>query len=130
MKQKNVSADNQIKQLQQDIQRLSDELIASERLTDYYANSYESAEKQRIAGRRLLKYHSMVMILLNLVSRYTACNDLGTAIQTNINKYYKGLTESIMSIPGDDSIDNFEDNEFEDKYNEKEEEESVGEDEL
>ena len=123
MKQKNVSADNQIKQLQQDIQRLSDELIASERLTDYYANSYESAEKQRIACRRLLKYHTMVMILLNLVSRYTSDNDMGIAFQTNINKYYKGLTESIMSIPGDDSIDNFEDNEFGDEEDEDGEEE-------
>ena len=87
MKQNNISADNQIKQLQQDIQRLSDELVASERLTDYYADSYESAEKQRIACRRLLKYHTMVIILLNLVSRYTSCNDMGMAIQTNINKY-------------------------------------------
>ena len=121
MKQKNISADNQIKQLQQDIQRLTDELAASERLTDYYANCYESAEKQRIACRRLLKYHTMVMILLNLVSRYTSCNDMGMAIQTNINKYYKGLTESIMSIPGDDSIDNeFEDDDEEDKDGEDE----------
>ena len=125
MKQKNISADNQIKQLQQDIQRLTDELAASERLNDYYADSYESAEKQRIACRRLLKYHTMVMILLNLVSRYTSCNDMGMAIQTNINKYYKGLTESIMSIPGDDSIDNeFEDDEYD------EEEDKAGEDEL
>lgn len=122
---KNISADNQIKQLQQDIQRLTDELVASEKLTDYYANSYESAEKQRIATRRILKYHTMVMILLNLVSRYTSCNDMGMAIQTNINKYYKGLTESIMSIPGDDSIDNeFEDDEYD------EEKDKDGEDEL
>lgn len=121
MKQKNISAGNKIKQLQQDIQRLTDELVASEKLTDYYANSYESAEKQRIACRRLLKYHTMVMILLNLVSRYTSCNDMGMAIQTNINKYYKGLTESIMSIPGDDSIDNeFEDDDEEDKDGEDE----------
>ena len=121
MKQKNISAGNKIKQLQQDIQRLTDELAASERLTDYYADSYESAEKQRIACRRLLKYHTMVMILLNLVSRYTSCNDMGMAIQTNINKYYKGLTESIMSIPGDDSIDNeFEDDDEEDKDGEDE----------
>lgn len=123
---KNISADNQIKQLQQDIQRLTDELVASEKLTDYYANSYESAEKQRIATRRILKYHTMVMILLNLVSRYTSCNDMGMAIQTNINKYYKGLTESIMSIPGDDSIDNeFEDDEYDDGEKDKD-----GEDEL
>ena len=126
MKQKNISADNQIKQLQQDIQRLSDELVASERLTDYYADSYESAEKQRIATRRILKYHTMVMIILNFVSRYTSCNDMGMAIQTNINKYYKGLTESIMSIPGDDSIDN----EFEDEEYNDDEEDRDGEDEL
>ena len=126
MKQKNISADNQIKLLRQDIQRLTDELAASERLTDYYADSYESAEKQRIACRRLLKYHTMVMILLNLVSRYTSCNDMGMAIQTNINKYYKGLTESIMSIPGDDSIDN----EFEDEEYNDDEEDRDGEDEL
>lgn len=123
MKQKKTTADMQIKQLQQDIMRLSDKLAATEKLTDYYADKYNSAEKQRIACRRLLKYHTMVMILMNLVSRYTDNNDLGTAIQTNINQYYKGLTEKIMSIPGDDSIDNFEDYEFDDdEYNEEENE--------
>ena len=127
MKQKKTTADMQIKQLQQDIKRLSDKLTATEKLTDYYADSYESAEKQRIACRRLIKYHTMVMVLMNLVSRYTACNDLGTAIQTNINKYYKGLTEDIMSIPGDDSIDNFIDNEFDEG---EDDEDSDGEDEL
>lgn len=129
MKKNNTTADMQINQLQQDIKRLSDELAASERLTDYYCDSYETAEKERIACRRLIKYHTMVMILLNLVSRYTACNDLGRAIEANINRYYKGLTESIMSIPGDDSIDNFEDNEFEDEEYD-EEEDKAGEDEL
>lgn len=129
MKKNNTTADMQINQLQQDIKRLSDELAASERLTDYYCDSYETAEKERIACRRLIKYHTMVMILLNLVSRYTSCNDMGMAIQTNINRYYKGLTESIMSIPGDDSIDNFEDNEFEDEEYD-EEEDKAGEDEL
>ena len=123
MKQKKTTADMQIKQLQQDIMRLSDKLAATEKLTDYYADKYNSAEKQRIACRRLLKYHTMVMILMNLVSRYTDNNDLGTAIQTNINQYYKGLTEKIMSIPGDDSIDNFIDNEFEDEEDEDGEEE-------
>lgn len=120
---KNSTADMQVKHLQEDIKRLSGELAATEKLTDYYADSFHNAEKQRIACRRLIKYHTMVMVLMNLVSRYTDNNDLGTAIQTNINRYYKGLTESIMSIPGDDSIDNFEDYEFDDdEYNEEENE--------
>lgn len=130
MKKNKTTADKQIKYLQQDIMRLSHELAASERFTDYYANGYESAEKQRIACRRLIKYHTMVMVLMNLVSRYTACNDQGRAIEANINKYYKGLTEDLMNIPGDDT-ESLYDNEFEDdEYNEEEEEESVGEDEL
>ncbi len=123
MKKNTSTADMQVKHLQEDIKRLSDELAASERLTDYYADSFHNAEKQRIGLRRLLKYHTMVMVLMNLVSRYTDNNDLGTAIQTNINQYYKGLTEKIMSIPGDDSIDNFIDNEFEDEEDEDGEEE-------
>lgn len=126
---KNSTADMQVKHLQEDIKRLSDELAASERLTDYYADSFHNAEKQRIACRRLIKYQTMAMILLHLVSRYTACNDLGRAIEANINKYYKGLTEDLMNIPGDDTASLY-DNEFEDEYNEEEEEESVGEDEL
>lgn len=112
---KNSTADMQVKHLQEDIKRLSGELAATEKLTDYYADSFHNAEKQRIACRRLIKYHTMVMVLMNLVSRYTACNDQGRAIEANINKYYKGLTEDLMNIPGDDSIDNFEDYEFNDE---------------
>ena len=37
---------------------------------------------------------------------------MGEAIETCINTYYKELTAALMNIPGDDSIDNFEDNEF------------------
>ncbi len=120
---KNSTADMQVKHLQEDIKRLSGELAATEKLTDYYADSFHNAEKQRIACRRLIKYHTMVMVLMNLVSRYTACNDLGRAIEANINQYYKGLTEKIMSIPGDDSIDNFEDYEFDDEEDSDREEE-------
>jgi hypothetical protein len=113
---KNSTADMQVKHLQEDIKRLSGELAATEKLTDYYADSFHNAEKQRIACRRLIKYHTMVMVLMNLVSRYTDNNDLGTAIQTNINQYYKGLTEKIMSIPGDDEYNEEENEDREEEY--------------
>ena len=119
---KNSTADMQVKHLQEDIKRLSDELAATEQLTDYYADSYESAKK-------LMKYHTLVLVILNMVYQYTDADDMGRAIRTNINRYYKGLTSDLMNIPGDDT-ESLYDNEFEDEYNEKEEEESVGEDEL
>lgn len=126
---KNSTADMQVKHLQEDIKRLSDELAATEKLTDYYADKYNSAEKERIACRRLIKYHTMVMVLMNLVSRYASCNDMGMAIQSNINKYYKGLTADLMNIPGDDT-ESLYDNEFEDDEYDDGEEDKDGEDEL
>ncbi len=126
---KNTAADMQIKQLQQDIKSLSNELAVSERLTDYYADSYKSAEKQRIAYRRLIKYHTLLLVLMNLVSRYASCTDMGEAIEANINRYYQGLAESITNIPGDDT-ESMYDNEYEDNEYNDEEEDEAGEDEL
>ena len=123
MKKNTTTADMQVKHLQNDIKRLSDELAASERLTDYYCDSYESCKK-------LMRYHSLVLVILNLVYQYTDADDMGRAIRTNINRYYKGLTCDLMNIPSDDT-ESLYDNVFEDEeYTEEEEEESVGEDEL
>lgn len=105
MKKNTSSADMQVKHLQDDIKRLSDGLAASERLTDYYCDRYESC-------RKLIKYHTLVLIIMNLVYQHTNADDMGRAIRTNINRYYKGLTEDIMNIPGDDT-ENMYDNEFE-----------------
>lgn len=118
MKKNTTTADMQVKHLQDDIKRLSDELAASERLTDYYCDSYESCKK-------LMRYHSLVLVILNLVYQYTDADDMGRAIRTNINRYYKGLTSDLMNIPGDDT-ESLYDNE----YNEDEEEFSDGEEEC
>ena len=123
MKKNNTTADMQINQLQQDIKRLSDELAASERLTDYYCDSYESSKK-------LMKYQALVLVIMSMVYQYTDADDMGRAIRMNINRYYKGLTSDLMNIPSDDT-ESLYDNVFEDEeYTEEEEEESVGEDEL
>ena len=122
MKKNTTTADMQVKHLQEDIKRLSGELAATEKLADYYADSYESAKK-------LMKYHTLVLVILNMVYQYTDADDMGRAIRTNINRYYKGLTSDLMNIAGEVSIDNFEDNEFEDdEYDE--EKDKDGEDEL
>ena len=115
---KNSTADMQINQLQQDIKRLTDELAASERLTDYYADSYESAKK-------LMKYHTLVLVILNMVYQYADADDMGRAIRTNINRYYKGLTSDLMNIPGDDTESLYDNDEYDDG-----EEDKDGEDEL
>ena len=119
MKKNTTTADMQVKHLQDDIKRLSDELAASERLTDYYYDSYESSKK-------LIKYQTLVLIIMGLVYQYTDADDMGRAIRTNINRYYKGLTEDIMNMPGNDTSC-FYDNEFEDNVYDDDEEDEDGE---
>ena len=61
MKKNTTTADMQVKHLQDDIKRLSDELAASERLTDYYYDSYESSKK-------LIKYQTLVLIIMGFLN--------------------------------------------------------------
>ena len=122
MKKNTTTADMEIKQLQQDIKRLSDELAATEKLADYYTDRYESSEK-------LMKFHSLVLVIMSLVYQYTDADDMGRAIRTNINRYYKGLTADLMNIPGDDTASLY-DNEFEDDEYDDGEKDKDGEDEL
>jgi hypothetical protein len=53
---------------------------------------------------------------MNLLKGYTDSNEIGRAIQCNINKYYKGLTDDLMIIPIDN--DTIEDNDSYDEDNE------------
>ena len=122
MKKNTTTADMQVKHLQDDIKRLSDELAASERLTDYYCDSYESSKK-------LMKYQALVLVIMSMVYQYTDADDMGRAIRTNINRYYKGLTADLMNIPGDDTASLY-DNEFEDDEYDDGEKDKDGEDEL
>ncbi len=103
-----------IADLEKEISRLTNELIGAEQWNQVLQENYEDSEQQRVAYRRLLKYHTLVLIIMSLLSQYTDANDMGRAIEININRYYKGLTSDIMNIPGDDTIDNFEDESFDD----------------
>lgn len=111
----NKKPNRRIADLEKEISRLTNELIGAEQWNQVLQENIEDSEKQRVAYRRLLKYQTLVLIILNLLSRYTDANDMGRAIETNINRYYRGLTSDIMNIPGDDTIDNFENESFDDE---------------
>ena len=99
---------SRIDKLEAQKQRLSYQLNACQQMNEILSNNLEDREKQRVAYRRLLKYHTLVLIIMNLVCQYTESNDMGRVIRANINRYYKGLTSDLMNIPGDDMIDNLD----------------------
>jgi hypothetical protein len=114
MKRKNKP--NRIADLKKEISRLTIELTAEKQWSQILKDNCEEAEKQRRNYRELLKYHTLILIIFNLLCNYTHSCDIGKAIQININKYYKGLTDSIMALPTyeddyDDTDDEYEDEE-------------------
>lgn len=107
---------NRIAELEKEINRLTIELNAEKQWSQILKNNCEEIEKQHRNLRELLKYHSLVLIILNLLGNYTDATDIGKAIQININKYFKGLTDSIMALPTyeddyDDTDEEYEDEE-------------------
>ena len=106
--------------LEKEISRLTNELIGAEQWNQVLQENCEEAEKQRRNYRELLKYHTLILIIFNLLCNYTHSSDIGKAIQININKYYKGLTDSIMALPtyDDDYDDTDEEYEDEEEYEE------------
>lgn len=106
---------NRIADLEKEISRLTIELAAEKKWSKILIDNCKEVEKQHRNYRELLKYHSLVLIILNLLGSYTDRTDIGKAIQININEYYKGLTESIMALPTYEDEDDDTDEEYEDE---------------
>lgn len=113
MKKYQTSNDNKIAQLEEKIRNLNLELETEEGLNNVLSESCDNCEKQITNYKQLLKYHTLILIVMNLLGGYTDSNEIGRAIKCNINKYYKGLTDDLMIIPTDnDTIE--DDNSYED----------------
>lgn len=106
---------NRIADLEKEIRRLKIELTAEKKWSQILKDNCMEADKQHRNYRELLKYHSLVLIILNLLGNYTNATDIGKAIQININKYYKGLTDSLMALPTYDDYYDDTDEEYEDE---------------
>lgn len=115
MKKDQTSNDKKIAQLEEKIRNLNLELESETGLNEILSESCDNSEKQITNFKQLLKYHTLILIVMNLLRGYTDSNEIGRAIQCNINKYYKGLTDSIMALPTYDDYYDDTDEEYEDE---------------
>ena len=105
-----------IKELEEEIKFLNKSLDYSVHLNNILQNRFDEAEKQRINYRKVIRYHSLLLILMSLLSQQTKGNtDIDKLIKRNIMDFYSAMCKDLMEIPNDDNeiIDN--DNEFEDE---------------
>ena len=110
--------DWKIKELEEEIKFLNKSLDYSAHLNKTLQNNYDEVEKQRINYRKVIKYHSLLLIVMSLLCQTNGETDIDKLIKRNIMDFYSAMSKDLMEIPNDDN--EIIDNEFEDEtgYNE------------
>jgi hypothetical protein len=72
--------------------------------------NYDEADKERINYRRIIKYSTMLMLLMNLITSNSGDTDVDKIFNHNINEFYKTMNNDLMQIPTNDN-EEFEDEE-------------------
>lgn len=116
-------ADRKIKELEQEIKFLNKSLNYSAHLNNILQNRFDVAEKQRINYRKVIRYHSLLLIVMSLLSQTNGETDIDKLIKRNIMDFYSALSKDLMEIPNDDN--EIIDNEFEDEAERYDEGEST-----
>lgn len=104
--------DGEIKELEQEIKFLNKSLDYSTHLNNILQNRFDDVYKERINYRRLIKYHSLLLIVMSLLSQTNGDTDIDKLIKRNIMDFYRSLSKDMMEIPNDEN--EIIDNEFDD----------------
>ena len=105
--------DGKIKELEEEIKFLNKSLNYSAHLNNILQNRFDVAEKQRINYRKVIRYHSLLLIVMSLLSQTNGETDIDKLIKRNIMDFYSALSKDLMEIPNDDN--EIIDHEFEDE---------------
>ena len=115
-------SDKKIKESENEIKFLNKSLDFSRIMNKNLENNYNELEKERINYRRIIKYHSLLLILTSLLSQTKGNTDIDKLIKRNIMDFYSAMCKDLMEIPNDDN--EIIDNEFEDEEERYDESES------
>lgn len=106
-------SDKKIKELEEKIKFLNKSLDYSAQLNLTLQNNYDEVEKQRVNFRRIIKYHSLLLIVMSLLCQTNGNTDIDKLIKCNIMDFYSAMCKDLMEIPNDEN--EIIDNEFDDE---------------
>lgn len=105
--------DRKTKELEQEIKFLNKSLDFSRIMNKNLENNYNELEKERINYRRIIKYHSLLLIVMSLLCQSKGNTDIDKLIKRNIMDFYSAMCKDLMEIPNDEN--EIIDNEFDDE---------------
>ena len=101
-----------IKELEEEIKFLNKSLDYSAHLNKTLQKKFDDVYKERINYRRLIKYHTLLLILMNLLTTSGGNTDIDKIVKRNILEYYRAMNLDFMELPENDN--DVTDNEFND----------------
>ena len=104
--------DRKIKELEQEIKFLNKSLDFSRIMNRNLEHNYDKVNNERINYRRLIKYHTLLLILMNLLTTSSGDTDIDKIVKRNIMEYYRAMNLDFMELPNDNDVT---DNEFDDE---------------
>ena len=102
-----------IKELENEIKFLNKSLDFSRIMNRNLEHNYDKVNNERINYRRLIKYHTLLLILMNLLTTSSGNTDIDKIVKRNILEYYRAMNLDFMELPENDN--DVTDNEFDDE---------------
>ena len=116
--------DRKVRELEREIKRLKQSLDITIDLNEVLHKNNNKLDKERVNYRRIIKYSTMLMLLMNLLTSNSGDTDIDKIFNRNINEFYRLMNNDLMKIPNYDN--EIIEEEFED--GEKENDEGEGTD--
>ena len=95
--------DKNIRELKQEIKRLKQSLDITIDLNDVLHKNNNKLDKERVNYRRIIKYSTMLMLLMNLLTSNSGNTDIDKIFNHNINEFYRLMNNDLMKIPNYDN---------------------------
>ena len=116
-----TETDKKIAELMQEIKSLNTELDYCRNMNEILRTNYDQVNIERINYRRIIKYHSLLMVLANLLTQSDAKTDIDRILKQNIMNFYKAMTNDLMTITEDED-EEFDEEEYEEDAESREDE--------
>lgn len=99
-----------VRELEQEINSLNKTIDFSAHVNELLQKKYDKLDRERINYRRIVKYQTVLMIIMNLLTNTCEETDINRILKTNINEFYKNMTKDLMQIASNDN-EEFDDEE-------------------
>lgn len=112
-----MSTNKKIKQLEDKIKILNKSRDFLAQINETLHNNYDEADRQRINYRKIIKYLTLLFVVMNLLCDTEGYDDITRIIKRNIMDYYKKINMDLMEIKiqDDEEFDDEEDSDGEEE---------------